>query len=157
MSEVHPAVQFLIDNGDAVRSSTFLSDVRRRYLKFKSLSPAQISAVERSMATAEQRKEEDAKRAALVASGVKAPEGDQRVCGLIVSVKQSTYGFGAVVTVDEGYRVWFRLPASLVREVDTPVEARGRKVEFSATLTRSDTDPLFAFAKRPTNAKFLAS
>jgi hypothetical protein len=72
-------------------------------------------------------------------------------------VKNGTYGFGALVTVEEGYRVWFRLPVSLTRQVGNPVEARGRKVEFIATLTRSDNDPLFAFAKRPTNAKFLAS
>lgn len=146
----HPAVQFLLDNGEAVRNNSFLSELRYKYLKFKSLTPSQIAAVERS-------REEDAKRAALVASGIKAPEGDHLVCGTIISVKASTYGFGAVVTAEEGYRVWFRLPASLTRQVDSPVEAKGRKVEFSATLTRSDNDALFAFAKRPTNAKFIAS
>ena len=157
MSDNHPAVQFLIDNGETVRNNSFLSDIRRKYLRFKSLSPAQIAAVERSIAMADSRKAEDAKRAALAASGVKAPEGEQHVRGTIVAVKNGTYGFGALVTVEEGYRVWFRLPASLTRQVDSPVDARGRKVEFIATLTRSDNDPLFAFAKRPTNAKFLAS
>ena len=146
----HPAVQFLIDNSDVVRNNSFLSELRYRYLKFHSLSTAQIAAVERSM-------EDEARRAALIASGIKAPEGDHLVCGTIVSVKASTYGFGAVVTADGGYRVWFRLPASLTRQVDSPIDAKGRKVEFSATLTRSDNDALFAFAKRPTNAKFLAS
>ena len=146
----HPAVQFLIDNNDAVRNNSFLSELRYKYLKFHSLSTAQLAAVERSM-------EDDAKRAALVASGIKAPEGDHLICGTIVSVKASTYGFGAVVTTDDGYKVWFRLPASLTRQVDSPIDAKGRKVEFSATLTRSDNDALFAFAKRPTNAKFIAS
>ena len=156
MSNQHPAVQFLLDNSDAVRNNTFLSDIRRKYLRFGTLSEKQIAAVERSIASIASRRDEDAKRAALAASGVKAPEGQHRVCGTIVSVKSSTYGFGAVVSVDEGYRVWFRLPAALTRECE-PADARGRRVEFDATLTRSDRDPLFAFAKRPCHAKFLAS
>lgn len=156
MSDTHPAIKFLLDNGKSVQGSSFLSDVRRKYIRFGTLSEKQIAAVERFISGEARRQDDDAKRAALLASGVKAPEGVHRVCGTIVSVKESAYGFGALVTDDAGYRVWFRLPASLTRDC-SPFDAKGRRVSFDATLTRSEDDPLFAFAKRPKDAKFLAA
>lgn len=151
--ESQPAVAWLLENGDEVTKSTFLSDVRARLLRFGVLSDKQIAAVEKCRDSATRLREENAKRAALAASGVKAPEGEADVAGEIVSVKPSRYGFGAIVSTDAGWRCWFRLPASLLRECE-PLDARGRRVTFRATLSRADNDPLFAFAKRPSNAAF---
>jgi hypothetical protein len=155
LAESNPAVQWLLENGDDVRRSTFLSDVRNKLIRFAALSERQIEAVQRAKDGASQRREDDAKRAALAASGVSAPRGQSTVCGQIVSVKATQYGFGAVVSTDEGWRCWLRLPAALLRECE-PLSCKGRRVEFTATLTPSDRDSLFAFAKRPAKAKFLS-
>lgn len=154
LCDTHPAVGWLLENGADVKKSTFLSDVRSRLLRFGVLSDRQIAAIQKCRDSAGRLNEDNAKRAALVASGVKAPEGDDvDVVGEIVSVKPSRYGFGAVVNTDAGWRCWFRLPAALLRECDA-LDARGRRVQFRATVSRSQDDPLFGFAKRPSNASF---
>jgi hypothetical protein len=48
---------------------------------------------------------------------------------------------------DKGFRVWSTIP----RAMATP--ERGARVAFVATLTPSNDDPQFGFAKRPTVAK----
>lgn len=159
LCDQYPCIAKLIANGEEVRSSTFLTDVRDKLLRFGVLSPKQIEAVDRSISRSAQyalrREAIEAERIALKARGVEAPEGDCKVTGEIVSVKATKYGYGIVVRCAEGYAVWLNLPTSLRRSVSDIESIRGRSVEFDATLTRSDRDPLFAFAKRPTNATYI--
>ena len=81
-----------------------------------------------------------------------APEGKTTVCGVIKSIKvvEGYYGNQIKMVVEcNGFAVWSTLPTSLdSAEV-------GDKVQFNATLTRSDKDESFAFAKRPTKAKII--
>lgn len=111
---------------------------------------------------------------------VVAPTGRVVVRGLIVSIKSKQTDFGPVlkmtvkVTTPEGsWLAWSSVPDSLalgagwqtVNEDGSPCEQSadyvprasvGDEVEFTATLSTSDT-PHFAFAKRPTKARLVAS
>lgn len=164
-----PSVQALVDqndcikklvaNGPEVRSNDFLTSVREKFLKYGTLSERQIAAVEKSYEYAEKRQiniaRREAERAELIATGVKAPEGKALVIGEIVSVKLAKYGWGLTVKTADGWAAWLRMPNGLAGE-DAPVNLRGKKIKFEATLTRSDRDDLFAFAKKPTNAAIVA-
>lgn len=100
-------------------------------------------------------KEREVKKAELIAQGVVAPEGKVAVEGEVVSLKLTEdYGYGSTlkmtVKTDAGWCVWVTVPSAL-----NGVE-RGERVQFTATLTRSDSDSLFAFGKRPSKAKNLS-
>jgi hypothetical protein len=173
--EKHPILQRLLNNGDDVKANTFLVDVRRKFFENGRLTDRQIAAVEGAFNRDEQRKQWArekserqekwaAEKAALRAAGVEAPEGRVEVEGEIVSVKwhETPIGYGRrvagchkiVVKTDAGWSCWATLPSELSSEADS---AKGRRIKFTATLTRSDRDSTFAFGKRPTGAAFLNS
>jgi hypothetical protein len=176
--EQHPHLQRLLNNDAVVQGSLFLSDVRRKFVESGRLTDNQINAVQRAFEGEERRQKwaaEKAERetkwaaekAALQAAGVEAPEGRVEVEGEIVSVKwhESNIGYGygrrsagaykIVVKTDAGWSCWATLPSELAAE--GAATAKGRRIQFTATLTRSDRDPTFAFGKRPTHASFLNS
>lgn len=159
LRDQHDCIAKLIANGETVQKSAFLSDVRRKLIQYGRLTPKQIEAVSRSFDREQQyqlrREAIAAQQLELKARGVRAPEGHHSVTGEIVAVKQTPFGHGVVVRSVEGFAVWLNVPVSLRRSVDNIESVRGRKVEFTATLERSDRDPLFAFAKRPSNATFI--
>lgn len=159
----HPLLAWLT-YPEAVESDAFLEDLGRKLRRDGDLSGRQIEAAEKAIVRQTER--DDAKAAreaakdALVASGVKVPEGRQTVEGVIVSTKWqenhfSYYGGGSlkmVVRADEGWSVWATVPSSIEGDADS---LKGRRIRFTATLERSDRDDLFAFAKRPTKAELL--
>jgi hypothetical protein len=181
--EQHPHLQRLLNNDATVQGNSFLSDVRRKFVENGRLSDNQIAAVERVFNAEGQRNQWAAEKAArqanwaaekaaLQAAGVQAPEGRVAVEGEIVSIKYQQnqfgprrfYGNGAsgydggnykiVVKTAEGWSVYVTLPSNLADQADA---AKGRRIKFTATLTRSDRDVTFAFGKRPTGAQFLNS
>ena len=91
---------------------------------------------------------------------IPVPEGRQQVSGEVVSVKTednryARYGPATVkmlVRDDRGFKVWSTAPSSLLDEPSL----KGRRVTFTASLTRSGDDEHFGFGKRPTKASFLA-
>lgn len=165
----NPVAARLLDGGESVESSDFLSDVRRRALSNGRLSEAQIAAVARAFDRIDQRAQWAAERAAeakrLADAGVRAPEGRVEVVGVVTSCKQHVSQFGEsikiVVESPTGWKCWGTAPASLLGDVDTTVieEVReaivGKLISFTATLVRSDRDAAFAFAKRPSKAQFI--
>lgn len=106
-----------------------------------------------------------------------APEGRVVVEGEIRSMKYRENAYGGawkmLVRSDEGWKVWGSVPREIMES--EPVQTRyyedryaygslgaaaaevliGARVRFTATLSRSDEDRLFAFAKRPTKAEVL--
>lgn len=163
----NPAIAQLAENGDDVQASEFLSDVRWKFLDAGRLSEAQVAAVERAFAGIERRKQWAAERreraVALAAAGIRAPEGRVEVCGDVVSIKwkDSAYSTGgswkAVVRTEAGWSAWVTLPAAIADQFEDVVEGvRGKRLRLTATLTRSPSDPTFAFAKRPAKAELLA-
>lgn len=85
-----------------------------------------------------------------------APTGTVKVTGTVVSVKWTeNYGYGStkklVVKDDTGFKVW--VTAGKGFDFAEP----GDKVEFTATVTPSDRDSTFGFAKRPRAGKVLVA
>lgn len=151
----------------------FLESLYDQARSGKTLSEKQVEAGQRAL---EQAKEREAKfqaqkaaDAEAIAKGVKAPSGKVTVRGEVVSVKwhESPYGgsLKMIVKSEEGWRVWSTVPRDLQGAVGgvsgsdwkfSEDVQPGEQVEFSATLTPSNDDPMFAFAKRPTKAKNLS-
>jgi hypothetical protein len=150
----------------------FLDSLYERARDGKELSERQIETGQVALQRAKEREvkfqAQAAADAVLIAQGVQAPEGKVTVTGEVVSVKWHDNDFGGalkmVVQSDEGWKVWVTVPKSLQGTSAlvsggewkfTEDVSAGQRVEFTATLTRSDRDPLFAFGKRPTKAKIL--
>jgi len=161
--EQHPHLQRLLNNDATVQRVGFLADVRRKFVENGRLSDNQIAAVARVFESEDRRQQWAAEKAAKQAAGVEAPVGRVEFEGEIVSVKwhESRVGYRSVgqwkvtVKTDAGWSVWVTLPSNLADEGSG--SAKGRRVRLTATLTRSDRDPAFAFGKRPSGAQFLNS
>jgi hypothetical protein len=173
--DAHPHLAWLTYNPAVVfnQFDGFLNDLSYKLGRYGELSERQIeaaaTAIIRDTERAERAASREAEKAAVVASGVKAPEGKVTVEGEVVSVKWHENDFGGclkmTVKTDAGWLVWSTVPSAIAGGdshldetegwITTPQLDRGARVRFSATLTRSDSDPLFAFAKRPTKAEVL--
>lgn len=137
-----------------------VDDIRSRFFHTGQISAKQIDLVHKigkqEAERAERRREQEAKAAALVAAGVQVPTGRGPVTGTVLSIKAQETAFGVVwkmlVESAEGWKVWGTVPRSIEPDVE-----RGMQVTFTATITRSDDDPVFGFFKRPTNAAVLAA
>jgi len=117
------------------------------------LSEKQLAAIEPAITrdneqAARVKAQEEAKKV-LLNAGVRAPEGRVTVTGKILGFKQwDDDVFGPqckmIVQSNEGWKVYVTAPAG-------SGEANvGDEVIFSAALTPSQDDVLFAFGKRPT-------
>lgn len=105
---------------------------------------------------AEQRK---AAKAAAAEAGLVAPEG--RVRDITATITKITNKGDArfpewkmTVQTDEGWSAWMTVPKALVEYVGYPARQHptvevGDRITFTATVTRSERDSLFGFAKRP--------
>lgn len=124
-----------------------VQDVKAKLEKFGSLSDAQVAMVLKIA-------KEAAERAATEPTPVPVPEGRQVLKGTILTVKlqESFYGdtlkmLVQVPTEEGAFKVWGSVHSSLLDE-----DLRGRLVQFTATVERSDKDEAFGFYKRPTKA-----
>jgi hypothetical protein len=161
LKAANPAIARLLDGNDPeVAGSEFLSDIRSKACNGR-LSDAQIAAVGRAFEGIDRRRgwavERAQRAAALVASGVQAPEGRVEVEGEVVSVKDRD-GFRGnvetkiVIKTDAGWSAWLTLPSSIDAD-----GLKGQRIRVTVTLTRSDKDATFAFGKRPSKAVLVAT
>lgn len=92
-------------------------------------------------------------RLAQLASLPDLPEGTYELIGTAVSVRTMNGRFGPqdklLLQLDSGQRVYGTLPSSL-----TGAEP-GQRVALTATVKRSDSDPLFGYFKRPRKGRVL--
>jgi hypothetical protein len=124
--------------------------------KYGSLSEKQVTFLASIKASLVERREKDAEKAKEPI--VPVVEGRIEITGQVVSVKwqDSVYGgnYKMLVLDDRGFKVWGTVPESLqtlVREevgIEGLVE-KGERVQFTATVTKSDRDEDFGFFKRP--------
>jgi hypothetical protein len=136
--------------------STFLYSLYEQFNRNCALTEKQMASIESSIKRdAEfkaQQKIREQEKIALVASGVKCPEGRVSIDGVVLSVKtvESDYGiqYKMLVQDNAGFKIWSTIPQSLNL-------VAGMQIRFSASITPSDTDPLFGFAKRPTKCTAL--
>lgn len=126
-----------------------IRDIAARFVEWCSLSDKQVALVmkiARELATPKPEEQH-----------VDAPIGRATFRGIVVSVRVEEGYYGSVtkmvvkVTEKGGtWLAWGTMPASLCWDKDGRwQEVRGAEVEITATLTRSDRDAHFAFAKRP--------
>ena len=122
----------------------------RRYQMTAKQESYAAALLDRHQATVAREEASAARRAA----GVSVPAGKVRIVGTVAGFKLQESRFGTtekmIVRSDEGWAVYVTVPAGMA-------PARGDTVEFSATVTISDRDPLFGFASRPTGAKILST
>lgn len=146
---------------EAARGDEFIADLRRAVVRYGSLTERQEAALTPALERIEKWTTPGA-ACDVDFSGEPAPEGRVEVVGEIISVKErdTPYGYEIKMTVaaDAGYKVWVTRPRSLDGYWDDDGEYhagadRGERVKFTATLTRSERDPRFAFGKRPTGAE----
>lgn len=154
---------FASENKEAVHllnkyheKSKFIESLRDQLINKGSLSRLQINcipkAAERAATWVAKRAEEDAK------PKVPAPEGRVEIQGEVVHTRVDDGYYGSVIKMMvqcEGFKVWGTAPDCLLSETVNNGGLRGHKIKFRATLTRSDKDESFAFAKRPTNAELV--
>ena len=136
----------------------FVADIAWKLERSGELSERQIAAVEKAIVQSTERNDEWAARKAVEAAEpkVEAPEGRVVVEGEVLSTKWVENDFGGALKMlvkADGFRVWSTVPASIDYNGDHTFV--GTKIKFTATLTRSNDDPSFAFAKRPTKAERL--
>ena len=107
-------------------------------------------AYEKHLEHAERKAERERERADEVR--VPCPIGRVTIVGKVVSVdeKDTDYGTRYVMTVrdDSGFVVWGSQPSALDPSV-------GDRIEFTASVERSDRDECFGFFKRPSKARLL--
>ena len=132
-----------------------IRDIIQKLEQYGSISEGQtgfaITLYARLVETIEQTKVIEAAKAALLASGAKAPEGKQSVSGTILGFKEVDsyingrirYTTKAIIQLDNGTKCYGTL-ASCSQAM------KGAKVTFTADFQISNTDPLFSFYKRPT-------
>lgn len=158
----NPVAQTLINFVDANSTgeksfgyygSGFLLSLYEQLMRNAQLSEKQLAAIEPAITrdneqAARVKAQEEAKKV-LLNAGVRAPEGRVTVTGKILGFKQwDDDVFGPqckmIVQSNEGWKVYVTAPAG-------SGEANvGDEVTFSAALTPSQDDVLFAFGKRPT-------
>lgn len=131
-----------------------VEDIAGKLAKFGSISPKQIALV---IKLAEQVRIDRE-------TATECPEGTVVVEGEVLSVKAKS-DFDRVRLVwtvrdDRGFKVWGTVPSALVGGYGETAEdskvGRGGRVRFTATVTRSDRDETFGFAKRPRKAEVLS-
>lgn len=126
-----------------------ISDIRRKLWLYGNLSEGQVRLVAKLIAEIPVRAAQAQQRAAEEALKVPAQSGKVSVAGTVVSrkLKESEYGctWKLTVKIPQGEGFWL----GWISEPSKFEVKRGDKIAFTATFTVSDSDPSFAFGKRP--------
>lgn len=143
-------------HGEPQDSFSFVNDVDRKLNQYGYLFDSQAEGLRKVIAKRPEYEKRQAEREEKDANRGPAPEGRVEVQGEVLSVKWQDNDWGGslkwLVELENGSRVWGSVPSVLWDSGKAPV-ARGDKVRFKATFTRSDDDETFAFAKRPTGGE----
>lgn len=133
--------------------SNVTADIRRRLWQYGSISDKQAALIGREIDKA---RVSAAAPPREIEVKIPAPTGKTTFTGTVIKIAWHDNEFGGCakitvkVTQDDGvWLVWVTRPAA-IHEVE-----RGDIVNMTATLTRSDRDPAFAFGKRPSKASVI--
>jgi hypothetical protein len=155
----HPVLADLTDEACASAYGDFVASVSYQLRRDGRLTERQIATIERIIPEQIERAHqaaiwEDQRREEAV-TAQPAPAGRVVVTGEVLSIRDKETAYGRVwkmtVRAAQGFRVWVTVPA----ELDLDALPHGTWVRFTATLTPSDDDALFAFGKRPTKAEII--
>lgn len=150
----NPDLAWMDRNGEVpeiVANNSFVLDVARKLRLYGSLSERQVEAVRRSIASAIERQ---AQREQDAVEHPAAPvvEGRTQITGEVLSTKAQYSDYGMTIKMlvrdDRGFKVWGTIPSQISVE-------KGSRVQFTATVTKSNDDEAFGFFKRPTQGRVL--
>lgn len=137
----------------------FLNEMHNAFDFFGYLTVGQAEATRRVL----KKREEMAVQQLAEAPATPSPEGKQTIEGVIVSTRIDSGPYGNVrkmqVKLDDHNKVWGTMPVSIEDAIwnsSDDADAKGKRVSFTATFTRSDSDEHFSFYKRPTNGKVVS-
>ena len=141
--------------GDLFYEERTIRDIVGKFVKYGSISDATMGLLrkltERIPDRDQRQAEWEAKRKAEKEAAAPCPTGRVKIEGIVLKVEErenpyDRFGGGVrtVMTVkaNEGYVVWGSVPSGAVVEKDC-------KITFVATVTPSENDSKFGFAKRP--------
>lgn len=150
--EAHPEVRLM----SQFRNVEFFHSLRTQLMSRLTLSDKQLdcipAAIERQKKWAAERIERDAR----MPEATPVVEGRIEIAGEVLSAKLQDSDYGSqykwLVIDDRGFKVWGTIPSCIFDENVTLRDLRGKRVSFTAAVTKSDRDESFGFYKRPTNA-----
>jgi len=163
--DIHQNTQFIDGTPEGI-----VSDIVDKLIRYGSISEKQEELIGKLLYRIEHQAEIDAQREREREMAAPCPNGRHLVTGEVLKteVRSSMYGdvLKMLVKTDGGFLLWGTVPACLEIIEETKKEGtdtwteqrglqRGDRVEFTATLTRSDRDEKFGFFKRPTKARLV--
>jgi hypothetical protein len=151
---------------DALRT---ICDIVRTIVRKGYLSDRQANYLRKLVEQHDNSEAVQAARDAAEAAKADCPRGRDVVVGTVLSIKATYTAFGMVdnmlVESDTGFRVFGTLPKSLATALEHTIYWDGAgtakfleekpRVQFTATITPSDTDPKFGFYTRPAKSTIL--
>jgi hypothetical protein len=137
-------------SGSLFYEENTIRDIVSKFVRYGSINENQMSLVrtlvERIPERDKRRAEWEAQRAAEKAAAAPCPKGRVKIEGIVLKTETRENQWGVretmLVKANEGFIVWGSIPSNAVVEKDC-------KIVFIATVTPSDDDPKFGFAKRP--------
>jgi len=163
--EVYQNTQFIDDTPEGI-----VTDIVGKLVRYGSISEKQGEFIGKLLYRIDHQAEIKAQRQRERESAAPCPIGRHTVTGEVLKTETRDTQYGDVlkmlVKTDAGFLIWGTVPACLAIIEETQREGtdtwteqrslqRGDRVEFTATLTRSDRDEKFGFFKRPTKARLL--
>lgn len=157
---------------DALRK---ICDIVRTIIRKGYLSDAQANFLRKLITQHDNAEAVQAERDAVDAARADCPEGRIVVTGKVLTLRGQETAFGHVVKMlvedESGFKVWGTAPSAIVDDLcdhadslrRMPVRFDGSfgfggnnpRVQFTATITRSDDDRKFGFFKRPAKCSIL--
>jgi hypothetical protein len=163
MTAEFPTLVEFFDNMDLDEErSGFLCSLKWGFDKYGSLLPRQIEAAQQTL---QRRQEAIAKRLAEPTPDGPLDDQDgkrQKLQGTIVSHKWQSGGYRyekthkMLVRLDDGNKVWGSMPQSIEdHAAHQNIDPKGMKIQFVASVKRSNNDDHFGFFNRPAQAKVI--
>lgn len=153
--EAHPEVRLL----SKYRDVNFFQSLRTQLMERMTLSDKQLDCIVPAIERQEKWKAERIERDERMPDATPVIEGRITIEGEVLSAKLQDSDYGStykwLVIDDRGFKVWGTIPSCIFDDNATLSSLRGRRVSFTAAVTKSDRDESFGFYKRPTQAALL--
>lgn len=154
--EENPSVRLL----SQYRDIQFFKSLRTQLMERCTLSEKQVDCIPAAIERQEKWKAERIERDERMPEATPVIEGRIDITGEVLSTKLQDSDYGTqykwLVIDDRGFKVWGTIPNAAL-DFGSLSELRGKRVTFTAAVTKSDRDESFGFYKRPTCPKVLAS
>lgn len=153
----------------------FLRSLFKAVDQYGSLTERQVAAVEKFITREREREQQREERQANEPQPTPVIEGNGEITGRVVHMKwkdSEYYGGGSMkmlVIDDRGFKVWGTVPKSILADIDSAsrdanvttynelLRQNTVRVNFKATVKKSNDDECFGFFSRPTSGSVLST